>query len=591
MDATDCARAAADLAPRLAQATRAAGEDVRALCEGGCARAAAAEDARWEVRRPALEALAEHRRTARRELDAMQQSLEDFYTQLSSTYRHIAELQRTSAGLTARLDAKVAAEESLAAWLRDAAVPPPAVQRLREQAIDTDVGAWVHALACVERSLHCTGALVAQRGAPAAGAAVSTLRAVAEACRAVAVAKIRPHLLALLQPIRTSLATTLPVLQFSVLLPHHQPLYQFLATHAPRVAGEVQLAYVNAARLYYETAFRRYVRELRRVLARWSEPAVAVGDAWRHDFADDAPGGYAPARLAFADARAQVPVILAYMGEDPGVRCAPEHVFHTFALVFADTACAEYAFLARFFGALSADGDSLLWLSDAEDAAHATRHLVTREVWRQVMEPGAALFAELGQAVLAVQPAPLLGVYGMAVLATELLALAESRHCLPPELEAAWRRFLLNAWPLVMRALDAEVDALKALSVGARRAARGGGFLEMLGAASMSPSTTDLAPHAAARLRKVCGRRALLTRLILTHYVALFAAVTRRESVQQAMLLGGLVRMRTELQRLVSEYAGHGGGRPRTLATIQVGRLQYRMPRAGMPTTGLLVSA
>ena len=42
----------------------------------------------------------------------------------------------------------------------------------------------------------------------------------------------------------------------------YRPLYAFLLRRAPNVATEVQKAYVAAARTYYETGFRRYMRSL-----------------------------------------------------------------------------------------------------------------------------------------------------------------------------------------------------------------------------------------------------------------------------------------------------------------------------------------
>lgn len=51
------------------------------------------------------------------------------------------------------------------------------------------------------------------------------------------------------------------VIQTSVLL-KYKPLFSFLQRQAPNVAHEVQRSYVGAARVYYETGFRRYVRSL-----------------------------------------------------------------------------------------------------------------------------------------------------------------------------------------------------------------------------------------------------------------------------------------------------------------------------------------
>lgn len=51
------------------------------------------------------------------------------------------------------------------------------------------------------------------------------------------------------------------VIQTSVLL-KYSPLFGFLQRQAPTVANELQRAYVGAARVYYETGFRRYARSL-----------------------------------------------------------------------------------------------------------------------------------------------------------------------------------------------------------------------------------------------------------------------------------------------------------------------------------------
>ena len=65
----------------------------------------------------------------------------------------------------------------------------------------------------------------------------------------------------MLQPIRTSMTTNMQVMQTSILL-KYRPLYAFLQRHAANVASEVQRAYVGAARTYFETGFRRYIRSL-----------------------------------------------------------------------------------------------------------------------------------------------------------------------------------------------------------------------------------------------------------------------------------------------------------------------------------------
>ena len=57
------------------------------------------------------------------------------------------------------------------------------------------------------------------------------------------------------------MTTNMHIVQTTVFL-KYRPLYTFLMRHAASVATEVQKAYVAAARVYYETGFRRYMRSL-----------------------------------------------------------------------------------------------------------------------------------------------------------------------------------------------------------------------------------------------------------------------------------------------------------------------------------------
>ena len=89
-------------------------------------------------------------------------------------------------------------------------------------------------------------------------------RFLAASCLAIAVRKLRPYLVNFFHPFKTSISTNLQVL----LKPTHRNLYAFLARQAPRVAIDVQRAYLSAARLYFETGFRRYTRALEKIRVR-----------------------------------------------------------------------------------------------------------------------------------------------------------------------------------------------------------------------------------------------------------------------------------------------------------------------------------
>lgn len=73
--------------------------------------------------------------------------------------------------------------------------------------------------------------------------------------------KLRAFFLALLNAIKNSVTTNMQVLQSSGFL-KYRTLFGFLKRHAGPVAKEIQESYIAAARTYYETAFRRYIRSL-----------------------------------------------------------------------------------------------------------------------------------------------------------------------------------------------------------------------------------------------------------------------------------------------------------------------------------------
>lgn len=79
-----------------------------------------------------------------------------------------------------------------------------------------------------------------------------------------AIASLRQFLLNMLKPIRASVKTNIHIIQSSILL-KYLPFFHFLKRQAPKIAQEVQRAYVVSARAYYETCFRRYARSLAQI--------------------------------------------------------------------------------------------------------------------------------------------------------------------------------------------------------------------------------------------------------------------------------------------------------------------------------------
>ncbi|PWZ00705.1 hypothetical protein BCV70DRAFT_199972 [Testicularia cyperi] len=213
-------------------------------------------------------------------LGSLESFLSTFQTDLSALSTHIEALQTTSQGIDARLDSRRHVEADLATFLSSIALSPRIVDLFFETEPETRPDLWNKAVKQLEKVLEATSPGAAAAGTDAQGPdditssqAVQEVRQVAESSKHVVSAKLRNFLIAPHAAIKASVTTNVQVLQTSVLLKHHRPLYGFLARQNPRVAIDVQRSYVGAARLYFETAFRRYARSLGLARKRWAEPS------------------------------------------------------------------------------------------------------------------------------------------------------------------------------------------------------------------------------------------------------------------------------------------------------------------------------
>ncbi|CAO1619158.1 unnamed protein product [Parajaminaea phylloscopi] len=356
-------------------------------------------------------------------LDSLAEFLTTFSSDLASASRQIASLKQRSAEIDEQLRRKRAAEEPIARLLARGAVLDP---RIVARIFDSDVDqSWKDVVKQLERSIEATrrpldqivgtskhpsrakGGLSRQAlsrresavgefedhtdateslGSAGAQQCLDEARRIAEACKLTAALKIRSHLVAPFELLRKSVTTNLQVLQTSVLIPHHQPLYAFLARQMPRIAIDVQRSYVSAARLFFETGFRRYARSLGQIQKRGYQKGQGVGSilnvpstssgAFGGIFgsAGSANSGGSdpfltdPARLAhscLSDDENAPPVILGYMSDSPNYTAPPEALFRSLSLVFFDNACSEFTFLVRYFDSLPVTNPSHLNKSKA----------------------------------------------------------------------------------------------------------------------------------------------------------------------------------------------------------------------------------
>lgn len=206
-------------------------------------------------------------------LGELESFLNVFYNDLSTLSMQMKTLQGKSNQLGKRLRNRRQLEEKLRDLVSAMVLDPKYVDMIfADEAtmgkVSLDV--WKE---CAEKLSACIRACEALEGTfrdELIAAGITNIKALQEAkdvvegCRIMAVTKIRPILISTFSPLRSSLSTNLPILQ-SILLKSYRPLYSFLSHHAPRVAIDVQRSYVAAARLYFETGFRRYERSLGKV--------------------------------------------------------------------------------------------------------------------------------------------------------------------------------------------------------------------------------------------------------------------------------------------------------------------------------------
>ncbi|KAG6880364.1 hypothetical protein C0992_007775 [Termitomyces sp. T32_za158] len=289
-----------------------------------------------------LKTIHDYPKTSVNLLDSLESFLSTFKKDLSAVSGQISELQDRSKAIENRLTTRRASqiqtskiEKTLSGLLSDITIPPALATLILDSPVREP---WIEGIDEFERRLVTIKARSRVKAA-------RDLWEVAEGLRIVAATKIRAFFLALFQPIRGNATTNMQVVQTSVLLKYNA-LYAFLQRHAPDVAHEIQRSYVAAARVYYETGFRRYIRSLTWIKARFIEKheniVVGVGEQENDSSQVDLE------RLAYAKIVGPG-VTLAYMADDKSHKEPIEALFRSLLLVFMDNATSEYTFVKTFF--------------------------------------------------------------------------------------------------------------------------------------------------------------------------------------------------------------------------------------------------
>ncbi|KAL0949390.1 hypothetical protein HGRIS_009454 [Hohenbuehelia grisea] len=489
-------------------------------------------------------------------LDSLESFLSTFQKDLSAVSGQISELQDRSKDIDNRLKSRKKIEKPLSNLITDITIPPP----LATLILDTDVGEpWITAIEDFERKLDTVNARSRVKAA-------RDLTEVNEGLRIVAATKLRAFFLALFQPIRSSVTTNMQVMQTSVLV-KYRPLLAFLQRQAPNVAQEVQRSYVGAARVYYETGFRRYIRGLGWIKGRTTDkPELIVSNLER-----DKPLDVDLARLAYAKLDGPS-VTLAYMADDKNHKEPIEALLRSLLIVLLDNATAEYSFISSFFSvdpsprvndldtplfspaplltpvpsgsrmdSRSASGSDYGGRLDRNRsnslapspiapsfaAALKAEQANSDAIWKQVLDPVLEYVQTFVKSCLE-PPPPVVQILTMIRLLDEVVNEVQQRSC--PPLETLVYTLRIQMWPVFQKLMSDNIEALRKHADGVSS-----GYFS-----TKSTNTTD------ASVLTICHR-----------YIVLFNSfVALTEQPEETMIFANLLRLRQELGKLITKHTG-----------------------------------
>ncbi|SJL01815.1 uncharacterized protein ARMOST_05139 [Armillaria ostoyae] len=407
-------------------------------------------------------------------LDSLETFLSTFQKDLSAVSGQISELQDRSKDIDNRLKSRRRIEKPLSSLIADIAIPPSIATII----LDTDVGEpWIDIIDDFERRLDTCKARARVKAARDVGE-------VAEGLRIVAASKTRAFFLALFQPIQKSVTTNMQVIQTSVIL-KYRPLFAFLQRQAPDVAHEVQRSYVSAARVYYETGFRRYARSLGWVKARSAQKFEPITSSEQKTTSIDLE------RLAYGKIDGPS-VTLAYMADDKTYTEPIEALLRSLLLVFMDNATAEYTFVKTFFPvqtslppldfehtlspALSPTDNNSYAGSEfgglrtpvppsisAQLASLKEEQAATDAIWKQIFDPVLEYVQTFVRSAL--DPVPsIIPLLTMIRLIEDVAAEIENRAC--PAAVTFMFGVRMDLWPVFQKVMSENIDGVKKLAEG-----------------------------------------------------------------------------------------------------------------------------
>ncbi|KAG8218632.1 vacuolar sorting protein [Butyriboletus roseoflavus] len=448
-------------------------------------------------------------------LDSLESFLSTFQRDLSAVSGQISDLQGRSTNIDNRLKSRRRIEKPLSSLISDLTIPPTLATTL----LDTEVGeAWIPVVADFERRLDTLRARSRVRAA-------RELTDVVEALRIVTATKLRAFFLALLNAIKNSVTTNMQVLQSAGFL-KYRALFGFLKRQAEPVAKEIQESYTAAARTYYETAFRRYIRSLGWLRARVTERFESIAtmsvenDGVHVDFE----------RLTYAKLEGPG-VILAYQADDKahgpppsakeletGQLSVPSEPQDRKEVDDNDsTADSEARTPVPNTEVVEPQGLGRLATMDKAERTELTT------TWKKIFDPVLEYTKTFLGSIIEPPPPPT-PLLIMVRLTEAVTAEVEKRQCSP--LETFFFTMRLQLWPVFQKVVSEHCDSLRKLSE------RPSGYF------SKAAATTDT-----------------LVLNICKHYIGLFQSlVLLTEQSEETMIFSNLLRLQLELNKLILRH-------------------------------------
>ncbi|WWC63385.1 uncharacterized protein I303_105985 [Kwoniella dejecticola CBS 10117] len=523
-------------------------------------------------------------------LSSLASYLSTFQNDLSAVSGQISDLQGRSADIESQLKGRKTIIPPLNALISDITLPPSLVLTLRDTLPAQNPDLWLNAIIELDSKI----SLISSRSTKVK--AVKELSPIIEGLKVKALNVLPPFLLSLIKPLKSAskgLSTNLAILQNSLLL-KYQPFYAFLYKHNGKIAKTVERGYVNAARSYYETGYRRYARSLGLISAKNVERAELIGSLSSMETpatvmnggssnTSKRSGGEEEERLRFKDLDIEDEdgsVVLGYMADDKDFRAPIEALFRSLALVLLDNASSEFTFIVRFFAKslspsastsssrpnpqsvkspietpLDSPNPSFVDLmSDAGKSTTTSRRGVNEinenlkeaeRIWHEVFDSSLEYTSGFFDSMItppitptaltggAVQSTPsVISLLTMIRLNDNLLAVSDNRGCLP--LVGYLTGWKLKLWPVFRKEMDNHIASLKTLA-------------DNLEGKNMLASLNFM---------KGSSIKDSQLRIIAKKYGRMYSQVVALSNeAEEVMIFSSMTRLRNELIRIVSHQS------------------------------------